>query len=606
VGTCVPTYLKKSPAFKQKGQAILLILLVTVAGALLALSLVNVGILTSEKMQLQNAADATAYSISTLEARDLNFTAYTNRAMVANEVALGQMVGLMSWASMANSSPAWLDLYFSPIYPVPVLGQIIKGVISGLRVVFSTVKNTIKPFTKAGATFIPYFNRVYSTAQRFMHLATAVLTGSTLFDMIDANSKDAQMSAFGYFTLGRHMTTYYSDLNLQKSFGSFVTSYRQDDNWNKLSNGNIPHVPGLTEKPHTSAQKEGMQRLAAMVNAARDPFSKNRECHNHPILGFLCNQSKGGWAIPLLPPIHVNFKVKALGVCILCVKIDFEVNLERKGGSDLRFKTSKKGSKKEQHYVWTAADLTALDVSSSISVEVLDVKLPIPSINFDVPFAIGGAQIASSSDAIKPYPLDKTLWPENGPIGGGKVPDHGYGASPDILPITWSWLFPVPIGEGNVSFQASSNNLNTGYLGLPRYNDTKRSMDPIEISNKMNFGFAAPFLLIGLEKKIGDISQSNSTGRFALSPETAQDKIAVIAKSEVYFSRPSDLSYFARADGATELGNGFNPYWQARLVDTSYLDRTSALAMQQYQPWLPTDVTAVLDQLKSILKSIIG
>jgi hypothetical protein len=45
-------------------------------------------------MELQNAADGVAYSVAIPEARDLNFMAYTNRAMVANEVAIGQAVGL--------------------------------------------------------------------------------------------------------------------------------------------------------------------------------------------------------------------------------------------------------------------------------------------------------------------------------------------------------------------------------------------------------------------------------------------------------------------------------------------------------------------------------
>ena len=54
-----------------------------------ALSLFRTGRLTSDKMEMQNAADALAFSVSTVEARDLNFATYTNRAIVANEVAIG-------------------------------------------------------------------------------------------------------------------------------------------------------------------------------------------------------------------------------------------------------------------------------------------------------------------------------------------------------------------------------------------------------------------------------------------------------------------------------------------------------------------------------------
>ena len=73
--------------------------------------LYKAGKITSEKMQVQNAADAAAYSVSITEARDLNFMAYTNRAMVANEVAIGQLVGMASWATHWSSFESYLMAY---------------------------------------------------------------------------------------------------------------------------------------------------------------------------------------------------------------------------------------------------------------------------------------------------------------------------------------------------------------------------------------------------------------------------------------------------------------------------------------------------------------
>ena len=81
----------------QRGQASIYVILFLLILVLAGLSLFNVGKLTINKMQMQNAADAVAFSMSTIEARDLNFAAYMNRAIVANEVAIGQMVGLASW-----------------------------------------------------------------------------------------------------------------------------------------------------------------------------------------------------------------------------------------------------------------------------------------------------------------------------------------------------------------------------------------------------------------------------------------------------------------------------------------------------------------------------
>ena len=49
------------------------------------------GRIQTEKIKLQNTANNAAYSSATLAARDFNFAAYTNRAMVANQVAIGDL-----------------------------------------------------------------------------------------------------------------------------------------------------------------------------------------------------------------------------------------------------------------------------------------------------------------------------------------------------------------------------------------------------------------------------------------------------------------------------------------------------------------------------------
>jgi len=57
------------------------------------------GQLVNDKMRLVNAADAAAYSAAQWEARSLNFQSYLNRAIVANEVAIAQLVSLRAWSS---------------------------------------------------------------------------------------------------------------------------------------------------------------------------------------------------------------------------------------------------------------------------------------------------------------------------------------------------------------------------------------------------------------------------------------------------------------------------------------------------------------------------
>jgi hypothetical protein len=65
--------------------------------------LFNTGQITQEKNKLVDATDAVAYAAGILHARTLNFDAYANRALVANEVLIAQMVSLSSWSKYAST-----------------------------------------------------------------------------------------------------------------------------------------------------------------------------------------------------------------------------------------------------------------------------------------------------------------------------------------------------------------------------------------------------------------------------------------------------------------------------------------------------------------------
>jgi|APLak6261695196_1056220.scaffolds.fasta_scaffold00036_22 hypothetical protein len=86
----------------QQGQALPLALVLMSAVAAIAFYMFNTGQLVQEKIALTNTADAVAYSAGIYEARVLNYDAYSNRAFIANEIAIGQAVGLASWAKYVS------------------------------------------------------------------------------------------------------------------------------------------------------------------------------------------------------------------------------------------------------------------------------------------------------------------------------------------------------------------------------------------------------------------------------------------------------------------------------------------------------------------------
>ncbi len=84
---------------RQRGQALIYGIFVLMGGLATLLFLFNIGQFTAEKTKLVNTADAVAYSAAVMHARALNFDAYTNRALMANEVMIAQAVSIASWSS---------------------------------------------------------------------------------------------------------------------------------------------------------------------------------------------------------------------------------------------------------------------------------------------------------------------------------------------------------------------------------------------------------------------------------------------------------------------------------------------------------------------------
>jgi len=105
----------------EEGQALVLGAIFGLILALCVLTTVGLGRAVYDKVQLQTAADAAAYSQAAVEARVLNFTAYTNRAMVVHYASI----------MAASAYLTWIHFLWAGIHPllevltiVPVVGEI--------------------------------------------------------------------------------------------------------------------------------------------------------------------------------------------------------------------------------------------------------------------------------------------------------------------------------------------------------------------------------------------------------------------------------------------------------------------------------------------------
>lgn len=122
------------------GQALLASLAMTAAllGALLLVF--NTGQFVNDKIRLTSAVDAAAYSAAQWQARSLNYQAYLNRAIVANEVAIAQLVSLRSWSRYVDTVTTNVDRVARY---VPYLNAPIRALERGWDAVDRTLHGTL-------------------------------------------------------------------------------------------------------------------------------------------------------------------------------------------------------------------------------------------------------------------------------------------------------------------------------------------------------------------------------------------------------------------------------------------------------------------------------
>lgn len=109
---------------RSSGQALVLALGVFVIACVSFFMMFNSGRAVNEKINLVNAADAAAYSGAQVAARHLNFMAYTNRAMIANEVMIAHTFSFNSEVKLIG------DIFANGLTGGGLLGNLVNAMIN--------------------------------------------------------------------------------------------------------------------------------------------------------------------------------------------------------------------------------------------------------------------------------------------------------------------------------------------------------------------------------------------------------------------------------------------------------------------------------------------
>jgi hypothetical protein len=388
-------------------------LILTVVLVLGGLTLYRAGRMTADKMELQNAADAMAFGVSTVEARDLNFTAYTNRAIIANEVAIGQAIGMASWAYHWKSLGDFL-LEYNKFLSGPTLGisnSILPPLATPFQVSGGVFVTMMRAYAKAMTAVNHNVNKVYGIAQQIYHLASIINT----LGMLDAAIKDnapeqAHMSGYGVLMLLSHLATYggLPTSGIIDHLPSMVADQLKP--FTKSYDPSAAGIPTADWQADTAGDTDagGFGRLAAIIHNSGDPFTKG---HVNPPDSDNPNLTGRGWIINffdllqqagLMPaPVTISFDAgivkggASFGVFtdpdpprakgpgwlgfsmnggvdfgIVGASLEYHIYIRmrmlREGGSELRMVVPLTGSNANQaagnEFSWSSADTTNFDL----------------------------------------------------------------------------------------------------------------------------------------------------------------------------------------------------------------------------------------------------
>jgi hypothetical protein len=513
----------------QRGQALVFITVTSVIVLLALLATYNVGQLSYHKIKLQNTADAAAYSAAVAHARTLNFHAYMNRGVIANQVAVAQLVSLTGWArNFDNTYNGEFATISTTLANLSSLSAMWTVPFNALKTASNIAKSAIEPVAGVAVKAIDGLIIALGAASQAYNLAMAASIPIDLIpSVIEENEPDASLSTVGMIAVGASAV----------QFMSFTKTFTP------------------------SERKDGEDRMAKVTQASTDIFYKNRSLP--PI-----------WPLPILidPTRLVTYGVGPL------LMMQFH-----SGGGTLK---SNAGNSTDHLKGWSSLDATGLFVIMCVTIPVFGIPVPIP---FPLPplpagrgAAIAGANGWASNNGLMPTNNFEHRNAENNAVDSLAAVHYGAAHFNPMTAIP-AW---IKVGEG------PGQNLDTnaglrGYLDLAKNADGTTSKQALADSNAANNNqnIRAPAWVLEIEREASTLKTSttggtltiggSTDGQLNLSQRMDDSKMRAISKAEAYFSRPKTL--FPRYDSKTEWGSLYSPYWQARLLPNSLPEQVGSI-----------------------------
>lgn len=497
-----------------KGQALILFVVALLVLCVGVIVLFNTGQAVSKKVELVNAADAAAYSSAVEQARAYNLVAYMNRAEVANEVAVAQIVTLYSMTNYVLSATKNLKETAKDLsYALYVLGIVTEGATIPIANAFQRVASILgkaqsaitnarngmqQPFSAGIRVLSQVLNGAYSKATDMILTIAPADAGYLAKQIVEKNTDGkAKLGARGLVLLTEQYVkakAYTKRYSLSKSGGSSAA---------------------------------GADRFANVVMEARDGFSRERNADT----AFGKINKRGGTDVVTSSGAHRYYdSFVAADTLNFYLKIPWFLG----------------GGKIDLPLAWGGAAATNQTRGGFSRV------------------ALQGYRNGQGWDS--PYTTEQGLHIDR---YGGAVDNHKAGKKvrddPAVGETGKGWL------KGYAGLQ-DYNDVVDDKATMPYLNGKSAKENGV---NALDVG---PVFTVAIEQQTNTVRTSDNVDGiggppdFEVHDETIKDNMTALSSAQVYFDRPRGL-FDNMLDSRRELGSLFSPYWQARLIDTPCNER---------------------------------
>lgn len=204
----------------QRGQ-VLVLLLISLLGLWLGISyVVGLSQVAQRQTHIQHVADHATEALAIVAARDLNYKAVTNRAMLANHIAMAQMTGLVSWFSMINETTRNTALVTSWI---PYLNT----VMAHLQRTVQQLQRPVVQAVQLGLRAQQMLVQMISSSQLLFHAAAAVTALQTAEQIIERTDPSLQLVLLNHATLPDLAYTWLGFQRRERGNGEFIDLLQQ-------------------------------------------------------------------------------------------------------------------------------------------------------------------------------------------------------------------------------------------------------------------------------------------------------------------------------------------------------------------------------------------